>query len=58
MDDLLIEDVDDDLVRDVQILADRHGCTFDKEAIRLLELGLAAKKRAMQVSMRAPGAKS
>jgi hypothetical protein len=54
MDDLLIEDIDDDLIRDIQELADRDGCTFDEEAIRLLELGLAAKKLKAQSA----GAKS
>jgi plasmid stability protein len=58
MDNLLIEDIDDDLVRDIQMLADRHGCTFDEEAIRLLELGLAAEKLKAHSLAQSAGPKS
>jgi hypothetical protein len=41
MDDLLLEDVDDDLIRQIEESARKHGITFSDEAIRLLEVGLA-----------------
>lgn len=50
MGDLLIENIDDDLVREIQRLADYHGCTFDEEALRLLELGLASEKLKAQAT--------
>ncbi|MEI5679996.1 MULTISPECIES: hypothetical protein [unclassified Mesorhizobium] len=41
MADLLIENIDDDLVRAIERNARMRGTTVDEEAIRLIELGLA-----------------
>jgi hypothetical protein len=52
MDDLLIEDIDGDLVREIEERALRSGRTVDDEAIRLLELGLIELKKQRRMPLR------
>jgi plasmid stability protein len=52
VDDLLIEDLDDDLIRQVQERALRNGRTVDKEVIYLLERGMAEESRMNGVARR------
>jgi argininosuccinate synthase len=52
MDDLLIEDIDDDLVREIEESARKHGKTFNEEVIYLLEVSFARELAARdQISL-------
>jgi plasmid stability protein len=49
MDDLLIEDIDDGLVRELHDRALRNGRTVDQEVIYRLERGLALEAKTREV---------
>jgi plasmid stability protein len=52
MDDLLIEDIDDELIREVHDRALRNGRTIDQEVIYLLERSLAHESKMREVGHR------
>jgi plasmid stability protein len=52
MDDLLIEDLDEDLIRQLQERALQSGRTVDQEVIYLLERGLLEEAKQAELARR------